>query len=290
MKERNFKGLTKDLRDDLSDGQVHADLIRQLNAIRAKYEENRPKKSMKSSGSSGSQQCKGKADPVDPLSALKKELESSSLRTKIADPDVSTLVEGILEKLDEPGIFLREYRGKMSKSLDGAFMEELFNLVQERFPGRMHESTMLLMNFLQTFTGSRVRKTPLLVGPPGTGKSYFASALTEALGELGIKAVIHRICCSNSRLATEQFEMQVFGTSAHYSNGSPSTLTTQAIKKDCQVIIVLVDEVEKGVQENLSSLLSLLDPQQPLQDTFLKEVFPGFEHDLRFKTMFTPLQ
>ncbi len=289
MKEKNLrKELSKVLRPGLSEAHIHADLIRRYKELEARYKEIQQKESMESGESSESQQCNEEPESLDPLSELKKTLETSSVRkiSKIADPDVAKRIEGIVEELDEPGIFLEKYREGISKCLDSDFMEKLFNLIQERFPGRENESKMLLMNFLQTFTGSRVRKSPLLVGPPGTGKSYFADVLTEALRELGIKAVIHRFCCSDSRIGAEQFDMQVFGTSAHYSNGSPSTLTTQAIKKDTQVIVVLVDEVEKGLPENLSSLLSLLDPQQPLQDTFLKEVFPHLEHDLRFKTIF----
>ena len=215
------------------------------------------------------------------LKALKLKL---NLRKMKANSDNQPMLRQLVDQMDEPGIFLPKYRKPVLEDLKKRKLRSLYNYCKKHYIGH---SDVVLANIVtclsQRLNGSLIAKSPLLIGPPGTGKSYFPSILCEALTNVGITTLLLKVTCRWGDSGRESLETMLFGSDAYYANGMPSTLFKEATLKKNRLILVFVDEIEKGLPDCLPSLLKLLDPQEPLEDTFIKGTWPGFQHDTRFK-------
>lgn len=108
---------------------------------------------------------------------------------------------------------------------------------------------------LSRFPGGGMRMAPvLLVGPPGLGKTAFASALARVLGtDLQMLPMAH---------ATAGFELG--GMDAGWANAKPGAPMRWLVWGDCANPLALLDEIDKaGGDERhnpLGALYTLLEP------------------------------
>ena len=213
------------------------------------------------------------------------------LKKMMAKGDNQPMLEQLVDQMDEPGIFLPKYRKPILKDLKNGKFHLIYNKINKIYEYCqkhyvVHSQEVLaniVMCLFQRLNGSQIAKSPLLMGPPGTGKSYFPSILCEALNSVGIATILLKVTCRWGDSGRDSLEMMLFGSDAYYSNGMPSTLFKEASFKKNRLILVFIDEIEKGLPDCLPSLLKLLDPQEPLEDTFIKGIWPGYSHDTRFK-------
>ena len=211
-------------------------------------------------------------------------LEALSKKEDCLHPDIHSRTKGLIEIMDEPGIFSEEEREPIWPEMpNSSIIEKLLRVFNERLPNRENQIKILFSQFFNFSMGSKVSRTPLLIGPPGTGKTYVAEVLKDTLKEAKITSTVYKVCGSQARSSSDEFDMKIFGSSIHWANGMPSPITYQVIKKENRLVILLIDEVEKSLANNLASLLIVLDPHQSFEDKFLQEVFPEFPHDRRFK-------
>jgi len=212
---------------------------------------------------------------------LKKALEEKKDQM---DRDAFSRGEALISEIDDLGIFdERERKGIWNANWENQ-VKILFEGLNRHLINREPQIKAVLISLIQRIAGSRMARTPLLIGPPGTGKSYLPEALKDVLTrDLNIKTVISRLWSSSDYLGLEELNMEIFGSSIHYANGMPSPITMEAVKKENRLIIVVFDEVEKSLPSSRALLLKLLDPDQPLEDIFLKGILSSYEHDRRFK-------
>ncbi|WP_318557161.1 AAA family ATPase [Geobacter anodireducens] len=130
--------------------------------------------------------------------------------------------------------------------------------------------------------GDAAARWPLLWGPPGTGKSYVAGLLANALTEAGIKTacVFQSMTMAMGQGHDDEIRMALTGSDSHWSNGDCGTLFSAA--RNNELVLAVLDEVDK--YPNRGYLVGLLDPKLPLRDTFVKTVAPS--HDIRHKVLF----
>lgn len=112
----------------------------------------------------------------------------------------------------------------------------------------------------------------LLYGLPGTGKTFFAEILAEALS-LSYKRI---------NLGTTTTTLSLFGADPKYQNAAPGVIVEAMKRKKTSEMLFLLDEVDKGVstaakhdqdEKILESLLPLLDRANPaVIDAFLDGV------------------
>jgi len=126
---------------------------------------------------------------------------------------------------------------------------------------------------------------PLLIGGPGTGKTVIARKLQAALNAVGIRTefVFQSMTESNSKENGNQSEMKLLGTDEHWGNAKPGKIFYACENREVDLCLVLLDEAEKHDKcEEL--MINLLDPVQPLQDTFISGTWDKM--DMRHKVIF----
>jgi len=164
------------------------------------------------------------------------------------------------------------------------FVEALRENLDRRVGNRAQLTQELALFAGRRLSGDRSAVTPLLVGPPGTGKSYIISQLAEAMTEVGIKTgtVIQQMTQSGRGDQSEEVPMRLLGTSKKWSNGDCGAIFSSLSKEMNQATVVFLDEAEKGGLRNF--MVSLLDPKMPLQDSYIKELSASM--DMSFRSLF----
>ncbi len=228
-----------------------------------------------------------KGEPVSQRSKQEELLEMINLDM---DAEIVQRVKHFILELSEPTLFSsQEEREKVMLEVSRRFYKRRRRIRKDfmRLLPNREELCMRILGILyRKLSGSKVVRAPLLVGPPGTGKSFAVEALVKALNQNGIRAKLIRrnlVCDKNT---VKELEMYLLGTEAHYSNAFPGVLSQEVARKDVDLVVVFLDEVEKGMPYVYPLLLNLLDPAQPLEDYFLKGALVRAPHDLRFKTFF----
>ncbi len=213
------------------------------------------------------------------------------LLLKSLDEDIRKRASEFLQELTEFGLL----------GSDNGVREEIMQKVCKRLYRRRRRILQDLEGFLplredlarrligllyRKISNSKVVRAPLMVGPPGTGKSFAVEALVKTLNKNGIRTELIRRTLVSGEEAVKELGMYLLGTEVYYSNAFPGTLARMVARKDVDLVVVFLDELEKGLPHVYPLLLNLLDPAQPLEDRFLQGVFAGYGHDLRFKTFF----
>jgi hypothetical protein len=164
------------------------------------------------------------------------------------------------------------------------FVEALQEELDRRVGHRAQLTQELALFAGRRLSGDRSAVTPLLVGPPGTGKSYIISQLAEAMTGAGVKTgtVIQQMTQSGRGDQSEEVPMRLLGTSKKWSNGDCGAIFSSLSKELNQATVVFLDEAEKGGLRNF--MVSLLDPKMPLQDSYIKELSGSM--DMSFRSLF----
>lgn len=183
----------------------------------------------------------------------------------------------------DPGIFFSFCRmGVMEQERVEAIHAKVFEEVTRAVKGR-DELVARLCDFIaRRQMGDSAARWPLLWGPPGTGKSYVAGMLADALNVAGIKTacVFQSMVMSMESGQNSEVKMALTGSDTHWSNGDSGSLFKAAREHD--LVLAVLDEVDKCSERDY--LVGLLDPKLPLQDTFVKAFSPS--HDIRHKVIF----
>ena len=206
------------------------------------------------------------------------------------DSDIVQRARHFLRTLSEPALFgSQEEREKVMLEVSQRFYKCRRRIRKDfvrLLPNREELCIRILGILYRKLSGSKVVRAPLLVGPPGAGKSFAVEALVKALNQNGIRTKLIRRTLIYNENAIKEIEMHLLGTEVYYSNAFPGVLAREVARKDVDLVVVFLDEVEKGMPHVYPLLLNLLDPAQPLEDCFLKGAFVRSPHDLRFKTFF----
>jgi len=162
-------------------------------------------------------------------------------------------------------------------------IKSLQRALNRSMPNRKVEIERISKYVVRRLMGDQTARTPLLWGPPGSGKSELATQLVQSLTAIGIeaKAIFQVMTQENSPLMQNEGGMRLLGTSRHFSNGTPGELYTQVSNPDINLGLVLLDEADKTVQRDY--LVGLLDPKTLLQDHYVREVISSM--NLRSKSL-----
>lgn len=198
--------------------------------------------------------------------------EAVRVLSKIADTDPAIFFDFCQKsKVDLQGI-----RGKLP---------EVLEIMNERVPGRELQCIEVCMHVFRSLIGDTKTRTPLLCGPPGTGKSLlmreFAAAMTEAAG-INVETAFIQLASTMGNANQDNVSNNLYGISSHYSNGRPGLIYDKASCIDTDLVIVTLDEIDKFHCHDF--FVGLLDPENPLQDSFANEIFSNM--DLRKKVVF----
>jgi len=166
----------------------------------------------------------------------------------------------------------------------GKFTRDLIGILGNKVRHRNDLVKRLALFTARRLSGDLSARAPLLVGPPGTGKSYIISMLAEAVSQAGVRTepVMQQMTQSGRRDQNEEVPMRLLGTSKKYSNSEPGTIFSALTSRGTEATVVFLDEAEKGGMRDF--MVSLLDPKMPLEDSFVKEVVGKM--DMRRHTLF----
>lgn len=116
-------------------------------------------------------------------------------------------------------------------------------------------------------TGSSLERVLCLCGPPGTGKTSIARAVSDALGRSFVKMNLGGLADST----------EIIGHNSNYTDTGPGQVVRRLRKADSFHPIFLMDEIDKMNPHSTngdpnSALLQLFDPEQndSFQDNFLE--------------------
>lgn len=209
-------------------------------------------------------------------------LETFGTVTKDELPKYMTIFKRLDERVIFP--FLRQHSLVTPGEVPDLFQRAAAWLDSES-PCREQQNDALLSLVFRRMCGDASARYPLLVGTAGIGKTYIAQNLAKALSAAGINTavVLQTLTSNHGPNGREGIEMALLGSEAHYANGRPGKLFNNCILPDNKLVLVVLDEVDKCPSLN-DFLLYLLDPNQPLCDTFIDSILP--EVDLRYKVQF----
>lgn len=184
----------------------------------------------------------------------------------------------------DPGLFLDFCRPVAPKAEKLKFLlEKASKELTRKLPERALLGTTILQTIFRRIAGDFTARSPLLVGPPGTGKSQLLRMASSALTAAGLPTTSCFISLAggNGVNQGEQLEMRLLGTDCRYSNAKSGEIYKAALDGNNRLVLVLLDEADKCAQTDL--LVQLLDPTMPLSDRYVDGYFP---HDMRWKVIF----
>lgn len=185
--------------------------------------------------------------------------------------------------LADPALFFPSCRKPMDKVEAKALLPRLQRELNRRIPKREAAVSAVCKYAIRRMIGDTAARSPLLIGPPGGGKSVLVREFSRALTTVGVGAevVFQPMTQDTGRVGENDAGMRLNGTSMHYSNGAPGSLYDAVCKPEVRVGIVHLDEADKTMQKDY--LVGLLDPALPLEDNYIREVIKGV--DLRCKSL-----
>lgn len=193
-------------------------------------------------------------------------------------------IQSLIDNTD-PGLYFDFCSSKTPKNkttileLRKKTLENLYKNV----PGRETQCEELVDMVLRRFMGDTSVLSPVLCGPPGAGKSFLASNLAGALSGAGLKTgyVCHVLTQSRAGEKYDELCGRLLGSSSQWSNGQAGLIYQQAAAND--MVLVFLDEAEKA-PDMRDFLIAALDPEQPLEDHFLKDCSLGV--NMRSRVLF----
>ncbi|MDX9710599.1 MAG: AAA family ATPase [Trichloromonas sp.] len=196
-----------------------------------------------------------------------------------------TLVEA-LRTLD-PGLIFDF--AKTPLFAEGVRPEDFIEKVSERFkalcPNRDRQIEEMLLSVAQRMTGDTDTLYPLFYGPPGTGKTFLVELANEVFNEAGLasRSILQAMTQNGGyNLQNNEVAMSLQGISSQWSDARPGMLFRNCGGLDNALCLTVLDEVDKCAYHDF--LVTLIDPRQPLQDSYVREFIP--ELDMRHKCLF----
>lgn len=167
----------------------------------------------------------------------------------------------------------------------GPFVEKMFALLTNKCPNREVPIAELLLCIVRRLLGDQDAVYPLLYGPPGTAKTFILEQLCDAFNEAGIRTnyVLQPMTQSGGySRQNNEVAMSLQGTSSKWGAGRSGLIYANTFREETELTLVALDEVDKCDLHDY--LVTLLDPRQPLQDSYWRELLPSI--DMRSKVMF----
>lgn len=186
----------------------------------------------------------------------------------------------------DPSLFFPFARSSVNLRIGRGRTKKAVHILKGLCPHREDGIKAIFTSFLQQALGDTSRRYPLLVGEPGTAKSHFGYVLAETLKRIGVKSDFIKIdmttAANDKTNSATDIKHKLLGSDRHWGNAGFGQMYAYTCRKDIELLVVLLDEVEKG-RTVYDFLVSVLDPEQPLSDEFVS----GFiKHDMRRKAFF----
>ncbi len=198
--------------------------------------------------------------------------------------DMAGLSEELAD-IDPALIFSFARKSILTNDNASEFVERVYSILTEKCPNRETPIAELLLTVVRRLLGDQDAVYPLLYGPPGTAKTFILEQLCDAFNEAGIKTnYILQAMTQNGgySLQNNEVAMSLQGISSKWGTGRSGLIYANSFREDVDLTLVALDEVDKcGLQDYL---VTLLDPRQPLQDSFWRELVPSI--DMRSKVLF----
>lgn len=183
----------------------------------------------------------------------------------------------------DAGIFFPWCRKPLFDAGDAKTVRQtLIDFMENRLPCRSVLSQKLCDFVIRRILGDQSALSPVLCGPPGSGKTQAVLDLAAALNASGLRTgfVHHPMNQAACGEKNEETAGRLLGTGKQWSNATSGQIYNAGRQND--LVLVFLDEAEKG--GNRDFLVALLDPQQPLWDNFIHDLVG--QGDLRYKTFF----
>jgi hypothetical protein len=183
----------------------------------------------------------------------------------------------------DPAIFFDFCSQPVQPAEAKKILQKLRQNLRRRVPNREHAVELICNYAIRRLIGDKTARSPLLIGPPGGGKSELVCQFAKAMTVVGIgsEAIFQPMTQDSNHMMANEGAMRLHGSSLHYSNGAPGCLYETVSKPEIRLGILLLDEADKTHQKDY--LVGLLDPKTPLEDNFIREIVKGV--DLRSKIL-----
>ena len=183
-------------------------------------------------------------------------------------------------------LFAEVIKGDLRLLLGIPFRNRLETIEYSRFKSelaalgpRAFEAEILFYGFIIPLLKGRQVPSPVLLGPPATGKSFIPQEIVKILNRMGFKAELVFINAGVEKGKNDEIDMKLLGIDAHWGNAGPGEIYRFS-KAD--LVLVVLDEVDKRSDRRF--LLELFDSGLPLKDRFFSPFAPKM--NLRPKVAF----
>jgi len=186
----------------------------------------------------------------------------------------------------DPGLFFPFARKQLlTQDQVGPFLQQVVSSLTTLCPGRQVQIEELMIAIVRRIMGDHDAVFPVMHGPAGTGKTYLVQLLADAFTEAGVRTscIMQPMTQAGGHSqSNNEIAMTIQGTSSRWGDARYGLLYREAFREDVDLVIVVLDEVDKCSLWDY--LVTLLDPRQPLQDSFVREYVPSI--DMRHKCLF----
>ncbi|WP_282755519.1 AAA family ATPase [Desulfuromonas thiophila] len=178
----------------------------------------------------------------------------------------------------DPALFLSYcHTGAVSAEKLVGFHNALVKELKKKLSSRDRFLELLAMQISLSIIAPSCARTPILIGPPGTGKSMMAQLVSEALTAIGCpsETLFINMGQNSARDNSEGITLKMLGTQFQYSNSCPGMVFESVSSEKTRFTILVLDEADKADHRN--TLIGLLDPKNPLQDYFISQFAPKMD-------------